>query len=300
MSKKSFYFSHDSNARNDEKILALRMRHRAEGYGVYFMILERLVESTDYTSVKDYNALAFDLRVSAEIIKSIIEEFGLFAFTDDGKRFYSESLLKRMQPLDNIREQRRQAGLKSAEKRAKNNTDNQEVATTVERPLPQNSTKESKVKESKENILLKKESKSFFEKNQSEFENQLKQPIEKRKKVAPKKEKFGKAEFRQFLLECGALEQDIRDWFDVRKIFTKRSLELFVQECEKHQFPVASAVKICADKGWRGFQYSWIKQNSKDERINQPTTTIKKPYSFDLIRATKTLFGQDSGGFSQD
>ena len=33
------YFSHDSNARNDEKVIRLRMKHGAAGYGVYFMLL---------------------------------------------------------------------------------------------------------------------------------------------------------------------------------------------------------------------------------------------------------------------
>ena len=38
--KTTNYFSHDSNARNDERILLLRMKHGAAGYGVYFMLLE--------------------------------------------------------------------------------------------------------------------------------------------------------------------------------------------------------------------------------------------------------------------
>ncbi|MDR2970095.1 MAG: DUF4373 domain-containing protein [Tannerellaceae bacterium] len=117
MAKETFYFSHDGNARNNEKILALRMKHGAEGYAVYFMILERLMESSDYIHVKDYNVIAFDLRVSNSIVKEIIEDFGLFDFTEDGKSFYSESFNRRMRPLDNTGEQRRLAGLKSADKR---------------------------------------------------------------------------------------------------------------------------------------------------------------------------------------
>lgn len=90
------YFSHDSNARNSDKLIRLRMRHKAAGYGVYFMILERLREEPGYMSVKDYNMIAFDLREDASLIKSVVEDFGLFAFTDDGKCFYSESFLRRM------------------------------------------------------------------------------------------------------------------------------------------------------------------------------------------------------------
>ncbi|MDM1396085.1 DUF4373 domain-containing protein [Myroides odoratimimus] len=184
MSKEAFYFSHDSNARNDEKILAVRMRHGAEGYGVYFMILERLLDSTKYMSVKDYNVIAFDLRVSASVIKSVIEDFGLFVFTEEGKHFYSESLIRRMQPLDNLREQRRAAGKKSAEKRTLKSVDNQGISTTVERSLTKNPTKESKVKESK---VKETNTKGVCEENLcSDFKNP---ETEKKEKSSAKKEK---------------------------------------------------------------------------------------------------------------
>lgn len=97
MAKEAYFFSHDSNARNDDKIIALRMKLKAEGYGIYFMILERLRDSADYMSIKDYNMLAFDFRVSSDTVKSVVEDFGLFQFTDDGKRFYSESFKRRME-----------------------------------------------------------------------------------------------------------------------------------------------------------------------------------------------------------
>lgn len=103
------YFSHDSNARNDDKLIRLRMKHGAAGYGVYFMILERLREETDYVSVKDYNIIAFDFRVDAALVKSVVEDFGLFVFTDDGKGFYSESFLKRMEIKDAVRNKRKDA-----------------------------------------------------------------------------------------------------------------------------------------------------------------------------------------------
>ena len=103
-------FSHDSNARNDEKLVRLRMKQGAAGYGVYFMILERLREEADYMSAKDYNMIAFDLRVDAAIVKSVVEDFGLFTFTDDGKCFYSESFTRRMGIKDTLRRQRSEGG----------------------------------------------------------------------------------------------------------------------------------------------------------------------------------------------
>jgi len=124
MSKKTSYFSHDSNARNDEKMLAVRMRHNAEGYGIYFMLIERLRDESDYTSVKDYNMIAFDLRVSSEKVKSIVEDFGLFDFSEDGKRFFSDSLMRRMEIKDESSSKRSEAGKKGMEKRWKGKNDN--------------------------------------------------------------------------------------------------------------------------------------------------------------------------------
>ncbi|MGN1353553.1 MAG: Lin1244/Lin1753 domain-containing protein, partial [Alloprevotella sp.] len=106
------YFSHDSNARNDEKIIRLRMKHNAAGYGVFFMILERLREEDNYMSAKDYNMIAFDLRVDAAIVKSVVEDFGLFVFTEDGKYFYSDSFKHRMNLKDMLRAKRSFAGKK--------------------------------------------------------------------------------------------------------------------------------------------------------------------------------------------
>lgn len=47
MKKSSYFFDHDYNARNDEKVLQLRSEFGAEGYGVYWMILESMAESSD-------------------------------------------------------------------------------------------------------------------------------------------------------------------------------------------------------------------------------------------------------------
>jgi hypothetical protein len=153
MTKDAYYFSHDDNARNDNKIIAVRMRYGAEGYGIYFMILEKLRESSGYVLATDYDAIGFDLRVESKKIKSIVEDFGLFVVAEDGSYFYSESFNNRMKPLDNQRNQRSNAGKKSAEKRKSNGNATavqrslNESATTVEQNY--NKVKEIKVKESR-------------------------------------------------------------------------------------------------------------------------------------------------------
>lgn len=148
------YYSHDSAARDDEKILALRMKHGWEGYGLYWALVEKLREATDYKLTIDYNVIAYDLRVSSAIVKSIINDFGLFAFSDDeeGKRFYSESLMRRMDIKDSKSKQARRA----AQVRWGNNNDNpKKEVVNADAMRTHNGSNASKEKESKE-----KESKS--------------------------------------------------------------------------------------------------------------------------------------------
>lgn len=152
MAKKTFFFPHDANARNDEKILAIRMKHGMEGYGIYFAIIEKLLESTDYTLLKDYNMVAFELRASAEKVKSVIEDFGLFEFTECGKLFYSKSLIDRMKSLEEKREARSKAGKKGAESRWGNKDKMANAITNDSNAITMPSVKiaeKSKVKESK-------------------------------------------------------------------------------------------------------------------------------------------------------
>ena len=65
------YFSHDSNARNSDKLIKVRMGLGAEGYGIFFMLIERLREEEGYKSTIDYNILAFEFKVDPEKIKQV-------------------------------------------------------------------------------------------------------------------------------------------------------------------------------------------------------------------------------------
>ena len=180
---KTNYFSHDSNARNSDKLIRLRMRHKAAGYGVYFMILERLREEPNYMSVKDYNMIAFDLREDASLIKSVVEDFGLFVFTEDGKYFYSESFNRRMAVKDEKARKQAEAGRKAMQRRwgknggkvteDSNGNPSESVTNLGENDnllitnLGENDNKKSKVKESKE-INKEKNKETKKEKNTCE------------------------------------------------------------------------------------------------------------------------------------
>ena len=130
MSKETFYFSHDYNARNDIKIQALLVEHGAAGYGVYWVIVEILHEEAS-TSVEQVKA----------IVKCCLE-YGLF--TEDDGCFFSKRVLGNINKRLDISEKRAKAGRMSAKKRKK--------ATSVEQnPTNANKEKERKEKERKEN-----------------------------------------------------------------------------------------------------------------------------------------------------
>lgn len=152
------YFSHDSNARNDTKILSLRMQHGLEGYAVYFMLLERLREAPEYWSKTDYNAIGFDFRCSAGLVRSVVEDFGLFTVVDD--RFFSSSFTRRMGLVDAKKEQVSSARKKAASARwrkaqqaSEESTENanamQMHAKKMQNDAKQNKTKPNKTKPNK-------------------------------------------------------------------------------------------------------------------------------------------------------
>ncbi len=95
MAKESFYFSHDYNARNDEKTLELRSAFGAEGYGVFWMIVETMAENEN-AGIKTnlIGGLSLGYGVAKATLQSIIDcclSVGLF-FEKDGY-YFSNRLL---------------------------------------------------------------------------------------------------------------------------------------------------------------------------------------------------------------
>jgi len=137
MPKDTFYFSHDYNARNDEKIKMLIRKHGMIGYGVFWAIVEDLYNNANALQT-DYDGIAFDYRIDLNIVKSVINDFGLFVF--DGETFGSLSVQKRLDERDTKSVKARQ----SASKRWTN-------ANAMQTQCDGNAIKESKVKEKKVN-----------------------------------------------------------------------------------------------------------------------------------------------------
>lgn len=94
---KKTYFPHDSNARNDYKLIKLRAKYSWAGFGIYFALLELLFSENNKLRVDDFETLAFGLQCEPSILKDIIENFDLFVI--EGDFFYSKRLSK---TLDDI------------------------------------------------------------------------------------------------------------------------------------------------------------------------------------------------------
>lgn len=112
--KDAYYFPHDSNAQNDEKILLLRSKWGFEGIGLYWCIVERLRDCKNYKYSSSAKAgLALGLNYPLEKLEVFLNtciEIGLL--TEEGGHFFSKSLINRMSKVDEIRNKLREAGRK--------------------------------------------------------------------------------------------------------------------------------------------------------------------------------------------
>ena len=178
MAKDVYYFSHDVNASNDPKIVAMESEFGVISYAWWWKLIEKLASSEDYRlPFKKYTFIALDKELgilnenerplnenerplnenertffcsnkSFLFVNSLICDFELLECDDE--YFWSPSLIRRQEErrskFEKKQEQRRLAGIKSGEARRKkeqNRTTVQRTSTVVE----QNEQKERKGKE---------------------------------------------------------------------------------------------------------------------------------------------------------
>lgn len=145
MPKEAYYFSHDSNAKDDPKIIKLRIKHGWKGYGIFWALIEMLRDQDSFKMQTDYDSIAFALREDSEIIKSVISDFDLFIINDGF--FYSKSLLDRMK----LKEEKSENARNAAYKRWGKEKDANDMQAHSESNAESMQLKESKVKEIKVN-----------------------------------------------------------------------------------------------------------------------------------------------------
>ncbi len=96
---KKTYFNHDSNSRNDIRIIKLRAKLSYEGYGIFWALLELLFNEENKLCISDYETLAFGLQCDPKILKQVIEDFELFVIEDNC--FYSKRLHRHIEDINN-------------------------------------------------------------------------------------------------------------------------------------------------------------------------------------------------------
>lgn len=156
MAKEAYYFSHDANARQDEKVLMLLSEHGWEGYGIYWALVEMMFESSE--TVLNHNkvkGISFSYNIDITLLQNVIntcitEEL----FVSDGEQFWSESLQKRKSKYHELKAKKSEAGKKGMAKRWAN----KEIDNTVITPdntviTKDNKGKEIKLKESNKDIV---------------------------------------------------------------------------------------------------------------------------------------------------
>lgn len=115
--KKTYYFQHDYNARNDPKLQALIVEMGVAGIGIYWCLVEMLYEQDGEMPISSIKSIAYNLHVKQKTVERVIKDFGLFDYDDDKpenvekspKMFRNKSVLKRLNRIIDISEKRKRA-----------------------------------------------------------------------------------------------------------------------------------------------------------------------------------------------
>lgn len=147
MKNNTNYFSHDCNARDDEKIMLLRSEYWWEWYGIFWLMIEKLSEATEYKLLLTNKLVISKLyQANIEVINYLFE---LWLLEEQGEYMYSPSLLYRMQLKLEKKLKQSEWWKKAMLSRWKNKSDSE-----TDKLLITSKVKESKVKENKEYNLL--------------------------------------------------------------------------------------------------------------------------------------------------
>ena len=151
----AYYFSHDSNALTDQKILAMRCDYGLEGYGLYWAIIEMLrnegtyklpLDKNTYRAIKMQTGTTIDIeRFISDGINEYIGASNNGLFNSDGNYFWSESLLQRMEKVETTREKRSEAGKKGMKNRWQKNNKKTNYSKIKIKGYKKNITKKDKV-----------------------------------------------------------------------------------------------------------------------------------------------------------
>ena len=165
MKKDAYYFSHDSNSKDDPKCVMLIEQLGLEGYGIFWVLVETLRDQPDYKyPLSLIPAIARRYNSTTQKVATVVKGYNLFQFTED-EFFFSISLMERMEYLEKYRLKKSIAGKKGNEVRWNNQIDIAEVSQcdanaitppsqSIASKVKESKVKESKVKENKDKNII--------------------------------------------------------------------------------------------------------------------------------------------------
>lgn len=117
MGKDSFWFRHDSNAKDDPKCILLIEQLGPEGYGIFWILIELLRDQQGYKyPIALLPSIARRYNTTLEKVKAVVNGYGLFIVEGD-EFFFSASLINRMGALDEVKKVLSESGKEGALKR---------------------------------------------------------------------------------------------------------------------------------------------------------------------------------------
>jgi len=115
MSKDAYWFPHDANAHGDKALIRLRRKFGYASDGMFWLLIELLrnENENDYElPLYSIDDLIYEHRLDNEIIKAMFEGGENSLLKKNDTMFWSDSLKRRMRPLDEKRRRLSEAGKK--------------------------------------------------------------------------------------------------------------------------------------------------------------------------------------------
>jgi len=112
--KREDWFKHQFRAREDEKLIRLKIKHKSSApIGVYWQLVELIYENDGYIKC-DIEVIAYQLGDSVELVKNVIDD--CFNLTDDN-RITHNTILSQLEFREQSYQKSVEKGVKGSNKR---------------------------------------------------------------------------------------------------------------------------------------------------------------------------------------
>lgn len=256
MAKDTFWFRHDYDAADDDKTMLLIEQLGLEGYGIYWVLIEKLRGRKDYKMpFSVVPSLARRYMTTPEKMKTVITQYDLFQYDEDGF-FFSKALIERMQKLDELKEKRSEAGRLGMSRRwEQKKIANEQHCYNNDITMLQQSYNDVITNDNKD--ITSYNDKSRVDKNGIEYKEKEDNKLSSKKKVF---------DFKKALVDIGVDESVAIDWIAVRKTKhatqTRTAFEKVRKQIELSGVSANECITLAVERSWAGFKAEWyIKEN---------------------------------------